>query len=187
VDGDGQRVPLKTESARRTVEYRDRALCSSKSRASERGSSTDSAFVFATVTGKPYDRRNVLRELRRAMKAARDTEGRPTFPVLHEPGPVPPRSVPTFHGFRHTAASEAIAAGEGAEEVSWQLGHKNSTVTRAIYVQQIRSAEQRAKRRDRMEARYGSVLEAAGRSGSQDPEADTVEVVDLEQVRSAAQ
>lgn len=33
-------------------------------------------------------------------------------------------------------ASEAIAAGDGAEEVSWQLGHKNSVVTRAIYVRQ---------------------------------------------------
>ena len=45
--------------------------------------------------------------------------------------------VPNFHAFRHTAASEAIAAGDGAEEVSWQLGHKNSNVTRAVYVQEV--------------------------------------------------
>jgi integrase len=77
---------------------------------------------------------------------------------------VPRDTVPSFHGFRHTAVSEAIAAGESAEEVSWQLGHKNSLVTRAVYVQEIKSAERTARRRTRMEARYGAVLDAAGQA-----------------------
>ena len=48
-----------------------------------------------------------------------------------------------------------------AEEVSWHLGHKNSTVTRAVYIHEIKSAEQSAKRRERMGERYGSVLHMA--------------------------
>lgn len=71
---------------------------------------------------------------------------------------MPRGAVPNFHGFRHTAASEAIAAGDGAEEVSWQLGHRNSNVTRAIYVQEIKSAERRARPRARMEDRYGALI-----------------------------
>ncbi len=87
--------------------------------------------------------------------------------------------VPSFHSFRHTAASEAIAAGESAEEASWQLRHKNSIVTRAVYVQEIKNAERTARRRARMEERYGSLLEAADRSGvQQTPNRSTAEVLD---------
>lgn len=37
-----------------------------------------------------------------------------------------------------------------AVEVAWQLGHRNSVVTRTVYIQEIKSAERRA----RLEARY---------------------------------
>lgn len=57
-------------------------------------------------------------------------------------------------------ASWAIAEGEGAEEVSWQLGHKDSTVTRKIYIQEVKSAERSAKRRDQMEQRYSRIVVA---------------------------
>jgi integrase len=93
---------------------------------------------------------------------------------------VPRGVVPSFHSFRHTAASEAIAAGESAEEVSRQLGHKTSLITRAVYVQEIKSAERTARRRARMEARYGSLLEAADRSKAQQTsERSTADVLDL--------
>ena len=93
---------------------------------------------------------------------------------------MPRNVVPSFHSFRHTAASEAIAAGESAEEVSWQLGHKSSIVTRSVYVQQIKNAERTAHRRARMEARYGSLLEAADDSEAQQtPARSTAEVLDL--------
>lgn len=86
----------------------------------------------------------------------------------------------SFHGFRHTAASEAIAVGESAEEVSWQLGHKSSLVTRAVYIQEIKSAERTARRRARMEARHASVLEAAERDpGQQTSDRPASEVLDL--------
>ena len=66
--------------------------------------------------------------------------------------------VPGFHSFRHTAASEAIHAGDSAEEVSWLLGHKDSTVTRRVYVTEIQSVERSGKRREKMEARMGGTL-----------------------------
>jgi hypothetical protein len=64
-----------------------------------------------------------------------------------------------------TAASEAIAAGDGAEEVSWLLGHKDSVTTRRIYIRELQTAERRAKRRAKLEARYGSLLEASVEAG----------------------
>ena len=99
------------------------------------------------------------------MAAASADNGQPTFPALHAVDDagravgVERGRVPNFHAFRHTAASEAIAAGDGAEEVSWQLGHKNSNVTRAVYVQEVKSAERRARRRVQIETRYADLLD----------------------------
>ncbi len=166
-DRNGERVALKTEESRRTVELPRSLVSLLLTHRARSAHSQESAFVFATRTGRPLGQRNVLRELRRAMQAARDDDGRPTFPELQvqvcagRVAKVPRGSVPTFHSFRHTAASDAIAAGDGAEEVSWQLGHKNSNVTRAVYVQEIKDAERRARRRAKMEERYGHVLTAA--------------------------
>jgi integrase len=70
--------------------------------------------------------------------------------------------VPWFHAFRHTAASDAIAAGESAEEVAWQLGHRSSVVTRNVYVQEIKTAERSARRRAQLDARYGALSSSAG-------------------------
>lgn len=185
-DRQGRRQPLKTDESRRTVEIpRQLAvmLVAHKLR-SEDTSAT--AFVFATRSGAAIQQRDVTTALRWAQKHATDDRGRPTFPVLHERDererrlPVPRGVVPSFHSFRHTAASEAIAAGESAEEVSWQLGHKTSLITRAVYIQEIKSAERTARRRARMETRYGSLLEAAGRGREQQaPERSTADVLGL--------
>jgi integrase len=167
VDRHGERRPLKTEESRRTVELpRQLALIviahKLRSRAQRPGS-----FVFATRSGRPIQQRDVGVALRRAQGLAVDLQGKATFPVLHERGEdgrraaVPRGTVPSFHSFRHTAASEAIAAGDSAEEVSWQLGHKSSLVTRAVYIQEIKSAERTARRRARLETRYADVLDAA--------------------------
>jgi hypothetical protein len=62
----------------------------------------------------------------------------------------------------NTAASEATYAGDSAEEVSWLLGHKDSTVTRRVYVTEIQSVERSAKRQEKMEARMGGTLSSLG-------------------------
>jgi integrase len=96
-----------------------------------------------------------------------DGRGRPTFPALHERDergrrlPPVPGTLPSFHSFRHTAASHSIAAGESAEEVSWQLGHRNSVVTRAVYVHELKTAERAARRRARFESDYNKLIGGA--------------------------
>ena len=68
------------------------------------------------------------------------------------------------------------------------LGHRNSNVTRAVYLHEIKDAERKAKSRARMEARYGSALEALDRSSEQQtPGATGGEVVDMREVRRGAQ
>ena len=167
VDRQGRRQPLKTDESRRTVEIPRRLAAMLVAHKLRSEDTSPSAFVFATRSGGAIQQRNVGAALRRAQEQATDEHGRPTFPILQERDErgrrltVPRGVVPSFHGFRHTAASEAIAAGESAEEVSWQLGHKSSLVTRAVYVQEVKSAERTARRRARMEARYGAVLVAA--------------------------
>lgn len=187
VDRQGHRQPLKTDESRRTVEIPRRLAGMLVAHKLRRKDTRPAAFVFATRSGAAIQQRNVGAALRSAQEQATDDRGRPTFPILHERDEhghrlaVPRGVVPSFHGFRHTAASEAIAAGESAEEVSWQLGHKSSLVTRAVYVQEVKSAERTARRRALMEARYGSVLEAAdGSRWKQAPDRSTAEVLSFE-------
>ncbi|MBS1895551.1 MAG: tyrosine-type recombinase/integrase [Actinobacteria bacterium] len=167
VDREGVRQELKTEASQREVELAPSLaalLLSHRDRCRLTGPED---FVFCTESGRAVNQRNVSRELRRAQRKAIDDEGQPTFPVLHARGadgkrlPVPRGSVPCFHSFRHTCASWAIADGDGAEEVSWQLGHKDSIVTRKVYVSEVRSVERTARRRSRMEQRYGGLFEGA--------------------------
>ena len=167
VDRHGCRQPLKTAESKRTVEIpRQLAVMLAEHRLSS-GDKRPGAFVFATRSGKPIQQRNVGVALRTAEQRATDADGLPMFPILHERDEhgrrvrVPNGTVPSFHSFRHTAASVAIAAGESAEEVSWQLGHKSSNITRVVYVQEVKSAERTARRRARMEAHYAGMLEAA--------------------------
>jgi integrase len=170
VDRHGQRQPLKTEASRRTVEMPRQLAAMLAQHKLASADTRPEGFVFATRTGRAISQRNTIRALRGAQTRAADDHGRPTFPILHardERGravPVAHGAVPSFHSFRHSAASEAISAGDSAEEVSWQLGHKSSVVTRAVYTQEIKSAERTARRRARMEDRYGKMLESADRT-----------------------
>lgn len=191
VDRRGHRQLLKTDESRRTIEIPRQLAAMLVAHKLRSDDTSPSAFVFATRSGAAIQQRNVGTALRWAQQQATDDHGRPTFPVLHERDEdgcrmaAPRGVVPSFHSFRHTAASEAIAAGESAEEVSWSLGHKNSVVTRAVYVQEVKNVERTARRRARMEERYGSLLEAADRNGAQQtPDRSTVEVLDLPNART---
>ena len=164
-DRRGNRVALKTEGARRIVAIPP-VLAEALVALWGRSIVGSDDFVFSTRTGRPLGQRNVLRELRRAMKRATNANGEPTFPVLHRAGTIPRGAVPHFHGFRHTAASEAVSAGDSVEEISWQLGHANSTVTRQIYVHEVKTLERTAASRDRMQARYESILPPAQSTNS---------------------
>jgi integrase len=204
VDRKGNRAQVKTEAGERTIalprqmvkmllEHRARALHTRP---------TD--FVFATKSGRPLGQRNCLRALRQAQLRARTPDGKPTFPVLFEAapdehgrwiprkGPVPRNALPHIHSLRHTAASEAIAAGESVEEVSWMLGHRDSVVTKQVYTHELKTEERRRRRRALLEERYGAALEASleatdGSRRRQTPEAPMGEVLDLREVRDSRQ
>ncbi len=162
VDRTGARVDLKTEESRREVYVQPwlADLLVQHRAAPESHHVGDGDFVFATRSGRALSQRNVTRELRRAMRAATDDQGEPVFPILHErdstgrPMPIPAGALPAFHGFRHTFASRAIFEGDLEVDVAGQLGHKNTNVTRAVYMHEIRDAEARRRRKARMVARY---------------------------------
>lgn len=174
IDRSGRRVPLKTESSKRTIEIpRSLAVMLAEhllTTSDRRGSNGNDPYVFCTSSGRPLSQRNVTRELRRAMKAAKFDNGRLAFPILSElddaekPVKVERGVLPSFHSFRHTAASQVIADGDGAEEASWLLGHADSNVTRRVYIDQIKTAERSSKRRSKLEARMGDTLASLGGS-----------------------
>lgn len=173
VDRRGKRVPLKTNAAKRTIEIpRSLAVMLAEHLigTSDRRNGDGPRFVFATRSGRAFSQRNVTRELRATMKRAKLDNGRLAFPRLSEtdaegkPVKIERGELPTFHSFRHSAASHGIANGDGVEETSWLLGHKDSTVTRRVYIEEVTTAERSAKRRGRLEARMGSTLAALGGS-----------------------
>lgn len=167
-DAMGERQPLKTDSAERTIELGRvlAGLLAEHKAGSQRSKRGD--FVFASRSGSALDRHNVARELRRAEKAAKLPSGKPAFPILSDldaegqPVKVSRGAIPSLHGFRHSYASAAISEGDGVEETSWALGHANSNVTRAVYVTEIKTVERAIKRRARSDARYGDRLAKLG-------------------------
>jgi integrase len=192
VDRKGNRVPLKTEESKRTIELpRSLAAMLAEHKAGSQWSKPGD-FVFATRSGRALGQRNVSRELRATMKAATLDNGRPAFPILSEtddqdePVKVERGDLPSFHSFRHSAASNAIAAGDGVEETSWMLGHKDSTVTRRVYISEVRTVERSAKRRGRLEARMGGVLSALGEPKPSRRRKQSAEVISLDAKRQKA-
>jgi integrase len=165
VDRAGHRQPLKTSEAERTIAIPTQLAAELIQMRATSANSEAGDFVFATRTGRPISQRNVVRSLRAAQRRAVSPQAKPTFPVLQEvdrrgrPVPPPLGAVPCFHSFRHTAASRAIANGESAEEVAWQLGHRNSVVTRSVYIQEIKSVERLARRRQLADKAYADISE----------------------------
>jgi integrase len=167
VDRHGNLRPTKTDGSARTIPI-PRELAQILVRHNERSRYTGPEdFVFSTRTGRPFGQRNVARALRRAQFDARDQNGDPTFPVLHEVGeqgqtmPVPHGALPSMHSFRHTVASRALLAGESVDEVAFLLGHRDANVTRAVYVRELSDARRRTMRRSRMVAEYSDLLRGA--------------------------
>ena len=193
LDRQGKRVKLKTAESRRVIDVpRFVAVQTAEHKAASPYSKPDH-FVFATKTGKPYSQRNLSHELRRAQTAAVDDDGKWTFPLLHvkdADGEVvkPARNtIPSWHSFRHSAASEAIAEGESIEDVADALGHRSTVTTERVYRHQIKSAERSAERRAKLERKYGSRMAASDRSEApESAEPDEAEVVNLQAKRGKA-
>jgi len=154
----GERVPLKTTRSSRVIEapgsliglLREHKLASSYSRPED--------FVFATRTGRAFDQRDVSR---RGLTAAG------TKANLDAGG----RRLPTFHSLRHAHASAWIAAGGDLVELSARLGHRDPSITAAIYSHEFEAQARSAERRTRLDGIYGadhgSIMAAPGVKGPQ--------------------
>ena len=182
-DRAGIRVAPKTADSGRTLPIPAALVSLLAAHKLGSGYTAPEAFVFCTRSGRALSQRNVMRELRRAQRVATDDIGRRAFTVLHvldtdgtpvcadgrctcEVGEVAPGTLPTFHSFRHSAATHAIRAGDSAENVAWLLGHKDANVTRAVYIHELKDAERKARLLAGMNARTGSALAAAERRNS---------------------
>ena len=84
----------------------------------------------------------------RADLAAQRATGR--YPALLEDRPLKRGEVPSLHSFRHTVATRLSANGATAEEIARQLRHKNSNVTRTVYIHEIQDQEHRQGQRERV-------------------------------------
>lgn len=169
VDRRGQIRPTKTNESARTVPIPTQLAQVLVEHQRRCAHIAPADFVFATRSGRAISQRNTVRALRAAQSAARTRDGRPTFPVLHETdasghlADVAHGAVPSMHSFRHTVASRALLAGESIDEVAFLLGHRDGTVTRAVYVREVADGRRRTMRRSRISAEFAALL---GRSRS---------------------
>jgi integrase len=148
VDRKGNRRPTKTDGSARAVPIpRELALILARHKLAARDTRPD-AFMFATCSGRPLGQRNVARALRKAEQRAR--RPRPSY--------LPVRSPAVYALFHHTVAWRALLAGESVDEMAFLLGHRDATVTRVVYVQEIADGRRRQRRRSRMTAEFAGAL-----------------------------
>ena len=89
------------------------------------GKLPDDALLFANLEGEPLQPSNVSSDWG-------DLAGRLGIPGV------------TFHGLRHTHASQLIAAGVDIVTVSKRLGHAKPSVTLAIYAHMFHTDDSKA-------------------------------------------
>jgi len=128
-EGKLQRVPLKTEHSRRTLDLPAVALDALKRQrtrqkearllAGSRWQETD--FVFTSSIGTPLDARNVIRGFHETLKRA----GLPRT---------------NFHSLRHSAASFLLAMGASSREIMETLGHTQIGTTMNLYAHMMPEA-----------------------------------------------
>lgn len=169
LDRTGALVEPKTRRSRRTVELPTALVNELRERRLREGASADT-FLFRNGVGRPFDRRNLTRELAGAAKRA---------------GIEP---APSFHDLRHSHASAWIAAGGDLVELSARLGHSNPAITASVYSHQFEVARRSDERTARLDAIYGSTVGAQGRSEVQRSYPPTPgEVADLQARREASE
>ena len=143
LDRRGQLVEPKTVASKRDVPIPPslvRMLEVRRRDARERGYGRPTDFVFASKTGGPISRRNLMR---RGLRTAID---RSDLPKL------------SWHDLRHVAASALIAEGASVPYLARILGHSSPTITLAVYAHEFARAEHAERTRERMEAAFGELL-----------------------------
>lgn len=175
----GERVPLKTARSRRVIEAPGSLIAMLREHKVASSCSRPADFVFATRTGRAFDQRDVTRRGLKAagMKARLDTGG---------------QRLPTFHSLRHAHASAWIAAGGDLVELSARLGHRDPSITAAIYSHEFEAQARSIDRRTRLDEIYGadrgSFVAASGVNGPQQSDAaGFAKTSDLQAIRKKRQ
>ena len=115
-------------------------LTEHKRQAFANGYAKPTDFAFASETGGPLNHRNISR--RGLEKAVADGK----LPKIR------------WHDLRHVAASALIAEGASVPYLSRILRHSNPAITLAIYAHEFARFEHADRRRQRMEASFGTLL-----------------------------
>jgi integrase len=138
----GQRVRLKTATARRDVVVMDALAALLRRHRLASAHSKGSDPVFVTASGTAMSARNSGRALTRIAERAGLVGVTP-------------------HALRHTFASLLIARGRDPVFVADQMGHSSPAITLGVYAHLFRATKQANDARDELEAAYGSFLRAA--------------------------
>jgi integrase len=162
-----KRAVLKTEHSRGVVPLTREAVRLLKAHKLRSRHTGPTDYVFATVNGTPVSQRNLLRALDNAQRKATGEDGQPIYPRAayidpagklvvrrREDGKLVSRKdagLPHVHGMRHSLATRIIEDGHRTEDATAILRHKDSEVTRRIYVHAIHSVEQHARLGDLLE------------------------------------
>ena len=138
VNRDGQRVSLKTDHSRRTLELHGPlvALLAEHKLASQ--DNRPGALVFASGSGTAFSDRNVAR---RGLQVACQ---RTAVPVISP------------HALRHAHASALLADGWDLAAVSRRLGHGSVAITASTYAHLIEDDARRQQRRASLDRLYGT-------------------------------
>src|SRR5918996_935334 len=124
---DGQRTPLKTAEAQRTIDIPPQLMHRLLALVEQRGQLFNpGALVFASRNETGLVRKVAREALKRAVKAAR----------LAPPAP-------TLHDLRHSHASMLIALDVSLVDVQRRLGHRKPDTTLRIYAHQWKEREAR--------------------------------------------
>ena len=88
---------------------------------------------------------------------------------------------------RATLIAKLVSEGESVDEVAWTLGHKDGRTTRAVYVHELRSAEQRSRRLARAERNVKWMASGEGSEGESSQSTESESIAYLSDKRSAAE
>lgn len=169
LDRQGSYVELKTKRSRRTLELPPSLVAKLREHKAASSHADDHDYAFCSRDGRGFDHRNIGgRVLKRAVKAA-------GLDALERDGEVL-KAAPTFHSLRHSHGSALIASGWDIEEVSRRLGHGDTAITHRTYIHAYEASRRAADRSSRLEAIYGSVVEALNGSTGQETAAAVVDL-----------
>ncbi len=146
-----RRVATKTKDSIRTIEIGGALTAALREHRLATGRPSGHELVFRRQDGQPFHR-NAITDL---MRRARQRAG---LEDIRHRGELIARA-PTAHDLRHTHASRLIADGWSVADVAARLGDSIQTVT-STYAHQWDAVGRRDERRGRLEALYGSAVEA---------------------------